>query len=50
VDVGEYRRRLSNVVEVMERHGIDCLLLNQRQNVRYVPGVSRRHGPHDLPG
>jgi len=39
-NIDEYRRRLSNVVEAMGRHGIDCLLLNQRQNVRYLTAAN----------
>ena len=39
-NIDEYRRRLSNVVEAMERHDIDCLLLNQRQNVRYLTAAN----------
>jgi Xaa-Pro dipeptidase len=36
----EYRRRLLSVIKVMERHDIDCLLLNRKQNIKYLTGAS----------
>ncbi len=36
----EYCRRLARVTEAMRKHGIDCLLLNQRDNVRYLTGAN----------
>lgn len=37
---GEYKRRIANVTRVMAEHGIDCLLLNQTDNIRYLTGAS----------
>lgn len=34
----EYSRRAASLQRVMEKHGIDCLLLNRAQSVKYLTG------------
>lgn len=37
--ISEYQRRIENVSRAMESHGIDCLLLNQTAEIKYLTGA-----------
>jgi Xaa-Pro aminopeptidase len=43
VPYAEYRARISRAQELMSKHGVDCLLLWSRQNVRYFFGYQSTH-------
>jgi len=38
--VEEYQRRLASVQKVMEKYGVDCLLLNRPATIKYLTGAS----------
>ena len=40
VPIEEYERRITSVLQVMEREGVDCLLLNRTNSIKYLTGAS----------